>query len=470
MRERFIRASQKDASDPIAGLAGVFADLPEAASFMHQLALRAPKEIAPQLEVLAKDLEGATGQIGSAASNPAGSIGSLFATALASSGAEQRINEYTLKHCGPPPESQKSQKTTPVTTASSGALELLACEESQTGSSSKVVGLRYENGAITSSPLANFAKAEKERCPVSANLAYMAATERNAAGNLVAGYVPNGGGAFVNVAGSEKRGFSDEPVVDQDPRFNWATGDLWWTTNNEMWSASITVKQPRMRDNSANVLNGFSPAGEPEEQPWQQSLAGKVVFMQPNAEAYGLTSNEIVVGTLVTGPGLDPECEKNDRGSIEPFAEASGCKGLSSFDVNQNCQVIVGFVSTSAYVCQELNGTDTRFSLAKLVGQGKTPSKATPLTPKTQQTLKWAEVTPDGKSLWFSTSEQNGASGATAGETGTAGGETEATHIYVVPTLSYTANPTPATGNSELGSEALPIAWRQGEKLMSARG
>jgi hypothetical protein len=60
LRERFIRASEKDATDPVAGLASVFADLPEAASFMHQLALRAPDEIAPQLEALARDLEGAT--------------------------------------------------------------------------------------------------------------------------------------------------------------------------------------------------------------------------------------------------------------------------------------------------------------------------------------------------------------------------------------------------------------------------
>jgi hypothetical protein len=465
LRERFIRASEKDATDPVAGLASVFADLPEAASFMHQLALRAPDEIAPQLEALARDLEGATGQIGSAASNPAGSIGSLFASALASSGAEQRINEYTLHHCGPPPGSQKPQKPTPASTASSGALELLACEESQSSSSSTIVALRYENGTIASSPAANFAKAEKDGCPVSANLAYMAATEHNAAGNVVAGYVPNGGGAFVNVAGAEKRGFSDEAVVDQQPRFNWTTGDLWWVTNNEMWSASITAKQPQMRDKSANTLNGFSPTGEPEEQVWQQSLGGKVVFMQPNGEEYNLTGNGIVVGTLVTGPGLDAACEKGDGGSIEPFAEASGCKGVGSFDVSQDCRVIVGFVSTSAYVCQESNGAGTRFSLAKVVGNGKKPSKATPLTPETQQTMKWAEVTPDGKSLWFSTSETSGESGPTGGETGTAGGAAETTHIYVVPTSSYSASPTPATGNSELASEASLIAWRQGEKL-----
>ncbi len=465
LRERFIRASEKDASDPVAGLASVFADLPEAASFMHQLALRAPEEIAPQLEALAKDLEGATGQIGSAAANPAGSIGSLFASALASSGAEQRINEYTLHHCGPPPGSQKSQKTTPVSTASSGALELLACEESQSSSSSTVVALRYENGAIASSPAATFAKAEKDGCPVSSDLADMAATEHNAAGNVVAGYVPNGGGAFVNVAGAEKRGFSDEAVVDQQPRFNWTTGDLWWMTNNEMWSASITAKQPQVRDKSANTLNGFSPTGEPEELVWQQSLEGKVVFMQPSGEEYNLTGNGIVVGTLVTGPGLDAACEKGYGGSIEPFAEVSGCKGVSSFDLSQDCRVIVGFVSTSAYVCQESNGSGTRFSLAKVVAKGKTPPKATALTPETQQTVKWAEVTPDGKSLWFSTSETTGESGGTGSETGTAGGGTEATHIYVVPTSSYSANPVPATGNSELGSEASLIAWRQGEKL-----
>jgi hypothetical protein len=298
----------------------------------------------------------------------------------------------------------------------------------------------------------------------------MAATEHNAAGNVVAGYVPDGGGAFVNVAGGEKRGFSDVPVVDQQPRFNWTTGELWWVTNNEMWSASVTAKQPQMRDKSANEIDGFSPSGEPEELVWQQSLGGKVVFMQPNGEEYNLTGNGIVVGTLVTGPGLDAACEKGDGGSIEPFAEVSRCKGVDSFDVSQNCRVIIGFISNSQYVCQESNGAGTRFSLATITGKGKTPAKATPLTPETQQTVQWAVVTPDGKSLWFSTSEKGGENGTAGSEVGTSSGETEATHVYVVPTSTYTSNPTPVTDNSELGSEASLIAWRQGEKLTSLRG
>jgi hypothetical protein len=470
LRERFIRASAKDANDPIAGLAGVFADLPEAASFMHGLAQRAPDEIAPQLEVLAKNLEGAVGQAGSAASNPAGSIGSLFASALASGGAEQRINEYTLKHCGPPPGSQKAQQPTPATTASSGALELLACEESQSSNSSSVVALRYENGAMTSSPVASFAKAEKDGCPVSANLAYMAAVEHNAAGNVVAGYVPAGGGPFVNLAGNETRGFSDQAVTDGQPRFDWTTGELWWQSNYALWSASVTAKQPKVQNKSVNVLDGFSLTGRPEEQPWQQSLEGKVEFLQPNGEEYNLTDNEIVVGTLVSGPGLTTACENQPYLGVSSFAEGSGCKGVAAFDVSQNCRTIIGFVSTSQYVCQESNGAGTRFSLATVVGKGAKPSKATPLTPETQQTLKWAEVTPEGKSLWFSTSETGGENGAVEGEAGTAEGTTEATHLYAVSTATYTSNPTPVMGKVELGSEALPIAWRHREKLMALRG
>jgi hypothetical protein len=84
--------------------------------------------------------------------------------------------------------------------------------------------------------------------------------------------------------------------------------------------------------------------------------------------------------------------------------------------------------------------------------------------------LKWAEVTPDGQALWFSTSENGGETGAAGGETGPSGGETEATRVYVVPTSTYTSNPTPATGNSALGPEASLIAWRQGEKLTNLRG
>ncbi len=471
LRERMIRSSARDADNPITGLAGVFADMPEAASFMHGLAQRAPEEIAPQIEVLAKALEGAVGQIGSAASNPAGSVGSLIASSLESSGAEQRINEFTLQHCGPPPGSQPAKKLpTGATVAASGALELLACEESPSSNGSSVVALRYEAGAITSSPVASFAKAEKAGCPVSANLSYMAATERNSAGNVVAGYVPNGGGAFVDVAGAEKRGFSDEAVTDQQPRFNWTTGELWWLTNNQMWSASIVAKQPQLRDSSANVLNGFSATGSPEELVWQQSLEGNVVFMQPSGEEYNVTGNEYVVGTLVTGPGLDAACEKSYGGSIEPFAEVSGCKGVSSFDVSTQCLTIVGFVSTNKVVCKESGGSGTRFSLQTVAGSSKTPAKATPLIPETQQTIQWAQVTPDGKSLWFSASEKGGEGGVSTGETATAGAESEARHIYVVPTANYTASPTPATGHSELGTEASLIAWRQGEKMTSLHG
>lgn len=57
--------------------------------------------------------------------------------------------------------------------------------------------------------------------------------------------------------------------------------------------------------------------------------------------------------------------------------------------------------------------------------------------------------------------------GAVEGEAGTAEGTTEATHLYVVSTATYTSNPTPVMGKVELGSEALPIAWRHGEKLMA---
>jgi hypothetical protein len=74
----------------------------------------------------------------------------------------------------------------------------------------------------------------------------MAAVEHNAAGNVVAGYVPAGGGPFVNLAGNETRGFSDQAVTDGQPRFDWTTGELWWQSNYALWSASVTAKQPKL--------------------------------------------------------------------------------------------------------------------------------------------------------------------------------------------------------------------------------
>jgi hypothetical protein len=104
LRDRFIKSSNTNSHDPFAELSSVFADVPEAASFLHQLSLRAPQEIAPDVQVLSRTLESFAAQAGSDTSDPLGALAGGLVDGLETSGAEQRVNAYTVQHCGTPPK------------------------------------------------------------------------------------------------------------------------------------------------------------------------------------------------------------------------------------------------------------------------------------------------------------------------------------------------------------------------------
>lgn len=105
LRDRWIQSANSASQNPIAGLSSVFSALPEAASFMHELSLRAPEPIAPDVQILAEALKRESEQLGSAASDPLGALAGGFVDGLETAGPEQRVNEYTKEHCGPPPGS-----------------------------------------------------------------------------------------------------------------------------------------------------------------------------------------------------------------------------------------------------------------------------------------------------------------------------------------------------------------------------
>jgi peptidylprolyl isomerase len=119
LRNRWLQSDKSNGQDPFKALASVFADLPEAASFLHQLSLRAPDTIAPDVQVLADALKQASQQMGAAASDPLAALASGLMSGLATSGAEQRVNAFTTQHCGPPPGS--TGEASPPTTASPAA-------------------------------------------------------------------------------------------------------------------------------------------------------------------------------------------------------------------------------------------------------------------------------------------------------------------------------------------------------------
>lgn len=103
LRERWIRSGENASQNPLAGLATASAALPEIASFMHELSLRAPEDIAPDVQTLATALKRSAEQEASAASNPLGSLLGGLLSGPAMSAAEQRVNIYTLRTCGVPP-------------------------------------------------------------------------------------------------------------------------------------------------------------------------------------------------------------------------------------------------------------------------------------------------------------------------------------------------------------------------------
>jgi hypothetical protein len=103
LRNRWIKAANADAQNPFAELSNVFADLPEAANFLNQLSERAPEEIAPDVKTLAEALKHVSADAGSAVSDPLGALASGLVDGLETRGAEQRVNEYTLRNCGKPP-------------------------------------------------------------------------------------------------------------------------------------------------------------------------------------------------------------------------------------------------------------------------------------------------------------------------------------------------------------------------------
>jgi hypothetical protein len=92
--------------DPLSALGSAFSAPGELAGFFHGLSERAPEAIAPDVQTLGEAFKRISEQEGAAASDPLGALASGLAEGLASTGAEQRFNEYSLRYCGPPPGTQ----------------------------------------------------------------------------------------------------------------------------------------------------------------------------------------------------------------------------------------------------------------------------------------------------------------------------------------------------------------------------
>jgi hypothetical protein len=100
LRNRWIQSTNNAGQNPFAALSSVFADLPEAANFFHQLSLHAPESIAPDVQVLADALQRIPAQAGAAATDPLGALAGGLVDGIETSGAEQRVNAFTERECG----------------------------------------------------------------------------------------------------------------------------------------------------------------------------------------------------------------------------------------------------------------------------------------------------------------------------------------------------------------------------------
>lgn len=105
LQQRWMHVGNGASQNPIGALGSVFAAVPEAASFLHELSQRAPEEIAPDVETLATALHQFSEQAGSAGNDPLGALAGGLIDGIETGGAEQRVNEYTEHHCGEPPGS-----------------------------------------------------------------------------------------------------------------------------------------------------------------------------------------------------------------------------------------------------------------------------------------------------------------------------------------------------------------------------
>lgn len=92
-----------NSGDPARVLATVFTAPGEMASFFGRLEKVSPSEIQPDVKTLHDNSQKLADQLGETAKNPIGGLFTSLSLAAGSKAAEDHVNAYTLKHCGPPP-------------------------------------------------------------------------------------------------------------------------------------------------------------------------------------------------------------------------------------------------------------------------------------------------------------------------------------------------------------------------------
>ena len=365
--------------------------------------------------------------------------------------------------------------TTPASTSTGPPEAIFHQSESD---SDQLAALSGGPGGLSVTPLASFSEESSDESPglniytFSPDLSKQAAIATTSDGSKVAGYIPAGGGSFVNLSGHDSNGYSDAPVTDEAPQFNPASGELWWTSGKHVWSAAVSGGSPQ--DHGVGSFVAFNASGEPVASSLAASPDGTLTAIEDNPMA--IEDNGAQNSTFVIGKSsvLTPSCQQPaSTGKPTEFpalalnAEAivRKCPGSASVTFAENtkpsCQYLTGFVSDSAFVCQTYEANNRSFDLLtfKIEGNKVRILHEVSLAPPTQMDLKDSAVAPDGKTLWYV-----GVRNASATD------PTEQTNLYVIPTNTVTPEPSPVslTPQTAITSEDQLIGWRWHGHLLPA--
>jgi hypothetical protein len=272
-------------------------------------------------------------------------------------------------------------------------------------------------------------------------------------GSTVAGYLPAGGGGFVNVSGHETNGYGGTTHTDEAAQFNPVTGELWWTSGRHVWSSALNGSQPQ--DHGAGQFGAFTATGEPRTYQWSLSPDGSVKAFAKNLEEIHYSQG---LG-LAIGRSGDVTAACEGHAAREPSPEGIGardfvsaCPGVARIAFETTCDSFVGLISNSEFICGLTKDSGQRFyrvGFAISGAQVKIVSRV-PLTPVTTMTIGWTAVSPDGKTLWYM---------ATSG--GSTPESTQQTRLYIVPTSTPTPEPSPVSVTPATSIEgAFLTGWR----------
>lgn len=345
-----------------------------------------------------------------------------------------------------------STAATTTPTASSASPELIVCQEEPGSRAIQLDALSGDAEGVTVAPVASFSNLSEKTCSVSPDLTKLAELSETSDGSKLAGYVPAGGGGFVNLSGHDSNSYSDTPVEDQDPLFNPVTGELWWMVNenggDSLWSAPTTGGS--LHDHGPNRLGGnlaaFTAAGEPLASSMPTSPDGSLTAVNSDAEL-DVSGDQLTIGK---SSAFAASCHDN----------VTDCPGAASITFSEPsyqssvaCESFIGFASDSAFICRVNDNGRERFDRLsfKLEGHQLKIISDVPLTPPTQMALGGVRVSADGKTLWYIATRQ-----ATPGDS-----NEQQANLYVIRTDTPTPEPAPAVLTPAIPLATITMAgWR----------